>query len=183
MTPDRELRFRERGGAPTKCAGLDLRRAHSTWSQLAGHQRLLCEGLANVGAVWSRVHVCDELEVAVTVTHLCQQVDTLIGEYLVAVWWALLAMGDVPRCGDGPAADGELSPAAHPALHTAMRAARTLAIAGPDARWDGGDPSVRQRLDELRAALHRLTLGYGIPHPLEAVPGAPPPTCWPPRDY
>ena len=174
MTPDH---------GPREADCVDLRRAHPTWSQLAEHQQLLCDGLANLGAVWGRVHARDELEVAVAVTHLCQQVDTMLGEYLVAVWWALLAMGDVVRGEHGPEADGELSPAAHPALRTAMSAARTLAAAGPDARWDGGDLSVRARLDELRAALHRLALGYEIPEPLNAVPGTPPSTCWPPRDY
>lgn len=174
MTPDH---------GPREADCVDLRRAHPTWSQLAAHQRFLCEGLANLGAVWSRVHARDELEVAIAVTHLCQQVDTMLGEYLIAVWWALLAMRDMARGQDESDADGELSPAAHPAFRTAMSAARTLAGAGPAARWDGGDPSVRHRLDELRAALHRLALGYEIPEPLTAVPGTPPATCWPPRDY
>lgn len=181
MTPERKPG--EQGGAPPRSVIVDLRRAHPTWNQLAEHQRLLCEGLANLGAVWGRVHARDELEIAVAVTHLCRQVDTMLGEYLVAVWWALLAMGDVARGQGEPSADGELSPAAHPAFRTAMSAARTLAAAGPTARWDGGDPSVRHRLDELRAALHRLALGYEIPDPLTAAPGAPPPVCWPPRDY
>jgi hypothetical protein len=140
----------------------------------------MCEGLAGVAASWQSTEVRHELELAVCVTDVWRRVDALLGEYLCAVWYVLLELRDADPAWRCATFERELSAAAHPVVETALAAARAVARARPAHAWDGGDPEVRRRLDDVGAALYRLALGELVPDLLGAWCARPDGVWWSP---
>lgn len=176
-TADDGARF---AGAPTAGAPIldaDPRRNHWVWELLDERRADMCDGLISVAEAWRAADVRHELEIAACVTDVWRRVDATLGEYLSVVWYVLLELRDLGPAGRCPTLERDLSPAAHPVVATALASARAVARADKAHLWDGGDPDVRQRLDEIRAALHRLALGELVPD-LLAPPAVRPASMW-----
>ena len=161
---------------PEDGAAPEPRRTHMAWRHLAWHHRQFIERMLHLGETWHGLAPRDELEAAIAVTWIMQELDGFVGDWLCAVWWALLQMSDVEREPGSAPGEWELAPDVSPMYRTALAALQPLGVGGTRRTWDGDDPSVRRRLDVLRATLHALSAGYQIVDPLADV-GREAPLC------
>jgi hypothetical protein len=163
---------------PPGYEGDSQRRA--TFALLGLSQLDLCESLASLAQQWTNVNIRHEVELAALVTDVWRRLDTVLGEYLCDVRWAMLELRDVEPSSHAPTLARSLPLDAHPVVHAARAAARAAARLHPSERWDSGDPCVRRRLDALRASLEQVTLGHVVPDVRIGVDREPPPVSWDP---
>jgi hypothetical protein len=153
-------------------------RRHAIFALLGLSQLDLCESLASLAQQWTNVEIRHEVELAVLVTDVWRRLDTVLGEYLCDVRWAMLELRDVEPSSRAPTLPRALPSDAHPVIHAAHAAARAAARRDLSERWDSGDAASRRQLDELRAALEQVTLGRAVADVLIGVEGEPPPVSW-----
>lgn len=153
------------------------RRPHPAWFHLEQHHWTFTQRLAAIGETWYAAAPMDELEAAVAVTRVLKELDDAVGEWLCAVWWALLTVSDAERSPTAQMGEWALAPEASAMIRRAHEVVQREATQG-ERRWDGGDPSVRQRLDALRATLHAMATGYQVVDPLADAGREVPFCCW-----